>query len=377
MKVKVLFLVCSLIVLLGVVTVGSGAVAPLGHGMYRLVGLFGEVVALVRSNYVEEVSYDRLELGALTGLVEAADPGGSFVPREWQVGYEKTRSRAVPAYGLVLGKRSSYPVVLQVIPGSPAAAAGILPGELIERIGKEAVRARPLWLAMVLLDRASSEATTASMDIIDRNLSGKREVTLSSRPFEVPGPTVEVKDGAALVRIQAVTPAGARAVADLVKPHFAVTGVVVDLRGLALGSVEGAAELAAVLAGGKADVGLVNRDGQKRAVSAAGPERTWKVVACVDTTTAGPAELLALTLKSRGGTLVGVETYGDTGQRKVRPGPEGEIWLASWWAVAADGKALLGDGVRPDEAVAPSRTGDAILDRALELGRGLALPKAA
>jgi carboxyl-terminal processing protease len=344
--------------------------------MYRLAGLFGEVVALVRTNYVEEVSYDRLELGALTGMVEAADPGGSFVPQEWLASFEKAQHRVVPAFGLLLGKRSSYPTVLQVIPGSPAATAGILPGELIERVGKDPVRARPLWLAMVLLDKAESDGSQVTLDVIDRHLSGKRAVTLSGKGAAVPAPTVEDRNGTPVTHLQEVTPASAKAVAQALGAS-AATAVVIDLRGVALGSPEGAAELAAVLAGGKAEVKLVDRDGKEQSLAAIGPARTWQVVACVDTTTAGPAELLALALRARGAKLVGLETYGDTGQRRPQHGPGGEVWLATSWAVTPDGTALLGDGLKPDENVVPGHTGDAILDRALELARGTAVPKAA
>ncbi len=377
MKARVVFLVCSMVLLVGVVVVGAGVVAPVGQGLYRLSGLFGEILALVRTNYVDELTYDRLELGALTGMVEAADPGGSFVPQEWLAGFKKVQERAAPAFGLVLGKRSSYPTVLQVIPGSPAAAAGILPGELIERVGGDAVRARPLWLAEVLLDKAESTGSEITLDVIDRYLSGKRAVTLSGRIAAVPPPSVELRDGTALVRLEEVTPAAAKALAEQLGSAVSVTALVVDLRGVALGSPQGAAELAAVLSGGRAEVKLADREGKERVLSAIGPERTWPVLACVDTTTAGPAELLALALKARGARLVGGPTYGDTGQRRSQHGPGGELWLATSWAVAPDGTVLLGDGLKPDESVTPGRTGDAILDRALELARGKAVPKAA
>jgi hypothetical protein len=163
-RLKVGFLVISALLVVAVVALGAGVAVPAGKGLYRLVGLFGEVVGLVRGNYVEEVPYEKLEMGALTGMVEAADPGGAFVPADSAPAFEKCRSRAVPAFGVVLGKRASYPAVLQVLPGSPAAAAGILPGELVERVGEEPVRARPLWRAQVLLDQAELD-----LHVLDAN----------------------------------------------------------------------------------------------------------------------------------------------------------------------------------------------------------------
>jgi C-terminal processing protease CtpA/Prc len=247
----------------------------------------------------------------------------------------------------------------------------------VERVGKDAVRARPLWLALVLLDRAETEGTGISLDVIDRYLSGKRAVALSGKVTTAPGASVEERDGVAIVHLQQVTSPGARALGEALGAHVQATALVVDLRGLALGSPEGSAEVAAVLVGGRTEVKLVDKEGKQRSIPAIGPARSWKVIACVDTTTAGPAELLALALKARGAKLVGLETYGDTGQRKSQPGPGGEVWLATSWAVNTEGAPLLGEGLKPDENVAPGRTGDVILDRALELARGTAVPKAA
>ena len=84
----------------------------------------------------------------------------------------------------------------------------------------------------------------------------------------------------------------------------------------------------------------------------------------------GPAELLASALKARGATLVGSESYGDTGQRRAIKGSGGEVWLAREWGLGPDGKPILGNGLKPDERVRPRQGADAVLERALELAGG-------
>jgi C-terminal processing protease CtpA/Prc len=100
-------------------------------------------------------------------------------------------------------------------------------------------------------------------------------------------------------------------------------------------------------------------------------------VVCLDNTTAGAAELLATALKARGATLVGGESYGDTGVRRPLPGAGGEAWMASAWGIGPDGKALLGTGIKPDERVRPRKGSDTVLERALELAGGQAAKQAA
>jgi C-terminal processing protease CtpA/Prc len=97
----------------------------------------------------------------------------------------------------------------------------------------------------------------------------------------------------------------------------------------------------------------------------------------VDGTTGGAAELLAVALKAQGATLVGGDSYGDTGQRRALRGAGGEVWLATTWGLGPDGKPLLGTGVKPDERVRPHKGGDAALERALELAGGRTVKQAA
>ncbi|HPC83458.1 MAG TPA: PDZ domain-containing protein [Thermoanaerobaculaceae bacterium] len=376
MKLRAWFLIVSVALVLGVVAVTMGASAPAGTGLYRLVGLVGQAVALVRSSYVEEVDTDRLELGALAGMVEAVDPGGAWVPAEELEAFERVAGRELPPFGLVLGKRSSYPFVLQVLPGSPAAEAGLKPGEMIERVESVAVRARPVWRALVALGDAERAGRDVTLVVIDRQLSGTRTAVLKAGELRPAVPTVEVRDGVPLVRLGTVGREAAAALKGQLEAHRDAEGVVVDLRQLALGDPAAAPEVAALLVGGRVETRLGRRDGEGRTLAAEAEARRWRVAACVDHTTARAGELVALLLKARGVPLVGFQTYGDTGVRRTYRTSEGRLWLAEEWALGADGKPLLGSGLAPDELVRMRPDADPVLDRALELARGAAPKKA-
>jgi carboxyl-terminal processing protease len=376
-RARVGFLVVSLVLVAVLVSFASGASELVGKGLVRLVGMFGQVVALVRTNYVEDVPVDRLEVGAMTGLVEAADPGGSWVPDSGEAAFAEVRGRDVPAYGLVLGKRASYPVVLEVLPASAAEKAGLRAGEMIERIGDEPVRARPLWRTRVILDEAAKRGGTVTLDVIDRQFEGERRVQLAAVETPASAPRVVEDEGVPVVRVPVL---GHQATSQL-ETALAALGshpaIVVDARGLALGDYAAVPALAAVLAGGDVSLTIGRKDGQADTLRGSGPQRAWRVVVCIDPTTAGPGEALALALKGRGATLVGLDSYGDTGQRKAIPTRGGHLWLADRWCVGADGKALLGEGIKPDDVVRLRRGADAILQRALEIARGGTARKAA
>jgi carboxyl-terminal processing protease len=370
------FLAVSFVVVAAVVALASGAVGGASGGLYRLVGIFAQVVSLVRSSYVEEVPVDQLEMGAMNGLVDAADPGGLFVPDSVSHDYARVRARALPPFGLVLGRRSSYPLVVQVIAGSPAEKAGIVPGELVERVGAEPVRARPLWRALTALDAAERKGEV-SLDVIDRQLSGKRPVTLKAAPFAPPQPAVELRDGVPVVVVPILDQGAVPRLSEALRAHSLATSLVVDLRGVGLGTPEGALRVAAELSGADVQLRLGRKTGEDEVLRAKGSGRSWKLVVCVDGTTAGAAELLAVALKAGGATLVGGDSYGDTGQRRALRGAGGEVWLATAWGLGPDGKPLLGAGLKPDERVRPRTGADAVLERALELAGGRAVKQAA
>lgn len=377
MKLRIVFLSVSIVLALALVAFASGAGELAGRGLYRLVGMFGQTIALIRANYVEDVSVERLEAGAMTGLVEAGDPGGAWVPEDALAAFDAVRARELPPFGLVLGRRSSYPFVLQVLAGSPAEAAGILPGELIERVGDVPVRAKQVWQAVVLLDAAERSGGEVALDVIDRELAGKRLVRL--RPTVVPGPApaVDDRDGVPVLRLPRVDRAAAGELAALLGPWAAAPSLVVDLRGTALGDADAAPALAAAIAGGTVELRWQRRGGAAEPVAATGPARGWRVVVCADSSTAGAAEALVVALKGAGATVVGWESYGDTGQRAAVKSTGGSLWLAERWCAGPDGKPVLGDGVEPDEQVRERHGVDAVLERALEIARGAALAKAA
>jgi carboxyl-terminal processing protease len=376
-RLRIVFLSVSIVLALALVAFASGAGELAGRGLYRLVGMFGQTVALIRANYVEDVPIERLEAGAMTGLVEAGDPGGAWVPEQAIDAFDEVRSRPLPPYGFVLGRRSAYPYVLQVLAGSPAEAAGIVPGELIERIGDTPVRAKQVWQAAVALDEAERRGGEVDLDVIDRELSGKRLVRLRAAAVPEPVPTVIDREGVPVVRVPRIDRAAANELETLLAPLAAAPALIVDLRGTALGSADVAPALAAAIAGGTVELRWQRRGGGGQPVAATGPARNWRVVVCADASTAGAAEALLVVLKGAGATVVGGQSYGDTGLRTAVKSTGGRLWLAERWCAGPDGEPVLGDGVKPDEQVRERRGVDAVLERALEIARGAVLAKAA
>ncbi len=89
-----------------------------------------------------------------------------------------------PPYGLGLSLRLGSAAVRDVFPGSPAADAGLVTWEVIEKIDGVYTRGRPLWqLALDLADR-EARGENVNLTVMDRQVDERREVALVPTEWE-------------------------------------------------------------------------------------------------------------------------------------------------------------------------------------------------
>ena len=129
------------IVLLTASAFAAGLVVsrPLAAGRfdpYRKLGIFTKVLSYIENNYVEDISEADLMYGAARGLTDALDPHSRFMdPDEYERLRKETEGDAeITGIGIDVEKRKRGLVVVSPIEGSPAARAGIEPGDVIRRI---------------------------------------------------------------------------------------------------------------------------------------------------------------------------------------------------------------------------------------------------
>src|SRR5882762_5681158 len=104
---------------------------------YRQLNLFAEVFERVRSDYVEEVTDETLVESAINGMLSSLDPHSSYLNaknfKDMQV---QTRGE-FGGLGLEVSQENGLIKVVSPIDDTPAAKAGIKPGDLIVAIDGE------------------------------------------------------------------------------------------------------------------------------------------------------------------------------------------------------------------------------------------------
>jgi len=146
-------------------------------------GALVEVDALARQQYVEPIEGDRLVEGAIRGMMRQLDPySGYIAPRELAA-FERSSRGGYVGVGIMIGIVDDKPAVIAPIEGSPAAHAGIHPGDVILSIDGTDVTAHSIFDIEELL--VGQPHTTVRMRVLHEGASEPHAVTLNREVVHV------------------------------------------------------------------------------------------------------------------------------------------------------------------------------------------------
>ncbi len=308
----------------------------------------------------------------LEALIRASEPSAVFLDEEELAARSQRLSDREWDTGLTLvAMEDGLPKVAAVRAGSPAAAAGILPGEWIEKVGgREILTGANLKRVRGLL----AEGEAPGLEIGVRDVEAKSRAVTVERARRAEASLTDVEElpaGMGYMRAAGIFEgAGAEIAAALEKwrgeGRF---GAILDLRG-ADGLAEG--EVAAVAAGfepaGEVLYVVSDREGRELASAPAGakPEGAMPMMVLVDGETTGAAERLAAVLAGgvKGVMIIGRETSGDPMIREPHKLSTGRhALLATRQLKTADGAVYAGsNGVMPDVAITESALDETVYE---------------
>ena len=348
---------------------GAGAAAGTAQeSVYQALEVFNGALMLIRDQYLEPVEPEFLMDGAVRGIFEALDADSAYLSADDLARYGRRGSLSA-SVGVGLQKRY-YLHVDDVLPGSPAAEAGVERGVAITAIDGRNTRELRIPVALLLL--AGEPGTPVELSLRDATDAESRPVTLERAV--IPDPPVEhrmLEDGIGLVQIrrfhEGTTVQLAAAIGAL--ESSGADGLALDLRGSRGDRCEAGVEVAgAFMKGEVAELAWRNEDGEEVTEPLATPpgeplfEGPLSVV--VNRGTVCPGEVLAAALKSRENVdVVGRRTAGRTGRPELIELPEGDaILLSTAHLRGTDGEDILGVGLAPSVGPADLEVEPADLD---------------
>lgn len=319
--------------------------------------IFESVLQHIQNDYVDEPNMDKVRAGALRGLAYGLDPYSTYLTPDQVKSY-----RAAPAnqagIGAELSQVSSYLYVIAPVKGSPADAAGVRAGDIIEYIDNKATRDISLYDARQLLNGAPG--TEVKLRILR---AGVRPLTVAVKRGNFKAPLAEGRMEAGKIGVLKVNSLAEGSSAD-VKTRLeelvrqGAQKLVIDVRNVAGGSLTEGVSVANLFVRDGMLAETTGKDGKVVKSYSADPRNAvflGPAVALIDTGTAGAAEVVASAFVERErGDVVGERSFGAGAEQQLFTLRDGDGLLLTTvkWA-SASGKPFLGDD-RAHSGVAPS-----------------------
>jgi carboxyl-terminal processing protease len=372
-----LLLVSAPLVLLVVIGGFLSKASARGDSAFQHLRVFQDVLQLVLQHYVENVDSDHMMKGAMQGLAEGLDPDSAYLTPAQVSSFVKPDALPAGTVGLEL-TRQYYLRVIAAREGSPAARAGLRPGDFIRAIDDKPTRDMSVLVGTRLLRGAPG--SQVSLTVIRGNAAEPHTLDLTREvPAPLPLTTRMVRPGTGLVRVPSFSPKTAADLRDTATAlvRDGATRLLVDLRGTAEGSIDDGLAGARVFVGTGVLAVKETRAG-KTPIQATGGDAALHVpvTLLVDAGTSGAAEVFASALAGNGrATLVGEHTIGRAAEQELVKLPDGSaLWLSTARFNTPKDAQLHEKGLAPDVGVespdvefgAAPPTDDPILEKALE-----------
>jgi carboxyl-terminal processing protease len=323
---------------------------------YRHLAVYTEVLSRIKSDYVEEPDMKSVTLGAVNGMLEAIDPYASYMNADQYKQWLKSKDQHKAGVGVVLSKKFGYVGIVDSIPGSPAAKAGLSTTDVLETINGVATRDMPLAYAQLLLE--GDPGTTVEVGVLRFRKPEPQKLTLTRAVIQYPAVTAKMlPDQVGLVQAESLQDGHVKDIAAKVEDlqKQGAKRLILDLRHCSTGDPEQGTRLANLFL----DKGMITYiEGQKvprQDINADAKEDIshLPLVVIVNRGTAGGAEVAAAALlDDKRAEVVGERTYGDAAVRKTITMDDGSaVILSVAKYYSPGGKAIQDTGVTPSVPV--------------------------
>ncbi len=116
---------------------GVPNVAAIGRQDYESLEVFSNILSIVKKNYVEDIETKNLVSGAINGMLHSLDPHSAYLTPELYKELQSDTQGRFGGLGIEITVKGGILTVVSPIEDTPAAKAGIKPGDQIFKIEDE------------------------------------------------------------------------------------------------------------------------------------------------------------------------------------------------------------------------------------------------
>lgn len=321
--------------------------------------VLNEILTDIYNYHVDKPSMQQLSTKSIDDLLKSLnDPYTMYFPPGELNSFTESIDGDFEGIGITLGIKNDCPVISEVLPGSPASAAGLMDGDIITGINGQDTTGQSLD---DMVKKLRGNAGTTVKLKIKRNGQELPEKSITRSII-----SLKTVDGTVLpghTGYIVINSFGEKTPEEFKSTYLnlkgqGIQGLIIDLRNNGGGYVDAAIKIAGYFLGSdKKVVTLVDRDGEKEdemtakdagAIISGGP-----VVILVNSDTASASEILSGALEDYGvAKLVGTKTYGKgTVQDIISLKNGGALKLTVARDYTPDGHKFDKTGLLPDKSI--------------------------
>ncbi|MDX5359428.1 MAG: S41 family peptidase [Rhodobacterales bacterium] len=335
--------------------------------VYQQLDLFGDVFERIRAQYVEDVEPEKLIEAAINGMLTSLDPHSSYLAKkDFDAMQVQTRGQ-FGGLGIEVTQEDGYVKVVTPMDDTPAAAAGIQPGDFITHVDGESVMG--LTLDQAVEKMRGPVGSEIVITVVRQGTAEPFDVSIIRDTIKLTVARARLEGSTAVVRLTTFNDqtypgleSGLKKVFEEAGGADKVNGVVLDLRNNPGGLLNQAIKVAdAFLEQGEivSTRGRKAGDGERFNATAGDLTGGKPLVVLINGGSASASEIVAGALQDHHrAILVGTKSFGKGSVQSVIPlRGDGAMRLTTSRYYTPSGRSIQALGVHPDILVEqPPRT---------------------
>lgn len=389
-RARVLFLVVGYLIIFGLIfssgfILGKNSALPLPQFVTNSIGgaegeadftVFREAWQMLHDQYIGSLDDNKLVIGAIKGMVEAAgDPYTSYFSPDENQRFKDDISGEFDGIGVEITSADGVPTVVAPIADSPAEKAGIKAKDIIAEV--DGTKTSEISLDETISKIRGEAGTTVTLKIVREDSADSIEIKVVRSKITVASVSYEVKTSngkeIAYLKIRQFGDDTEKLVSEATD-HFSqknVDGIIVDLRNNPGGYLETSVGVASYFIDGGVIVSEIEKSGEKKEFKTTNKAtlKDKKLILLVNEGSASASEIVAGAVKDRDrGKIIGKKTFGKGSVQVLENLSDSsgiKITIAKWYT--PNGSQIDGVGIEPDMAVLENEAteADEVLDFAM------------
>ncbi len=317
--------------------------------------IFAEAFDRISKAYVEEVDDKTLLNNAIRGLLDQLDPHSAFLDSKTFERLQESTTGNYGGLGIEIGTEEGLIKVVTPIDDTPAAKAGILPGDLIVQIEGQSIRSMGVSEAVEIMRGAPGSSVTLS--VVRQGEPNPIEITLTREVINIASVRQRLLEPyfgyIRVAQFQADTGSEVATAIEKLESETPLKGLIIDLRNNPGGVLQAAVALSdlfireglIVYTEGRLENAAIKYRASDKSVLEGVP-----LVILVNEGSASASEIVAGALQDHGRAIImGTRTFGKGSvQTVLQLTSDKAIKLTTALYFTPLGRSIQAEGIAPD-----------------------------